>query len=143
VALASLDDVNTWLPQDKLEADNADVDLFQEDADRVVKGYLNGVFPAATLATWADPDDTPGIIRAIAGRLVAAKFYKQRYAEDVVDIPEYAQQLYDEAMAMLMQVVAGTLVVDPAIQVPGQLGELDFLPNDDSEGPFFRMDLVF
>jgi hypothetical protein len=141
--LASLDDVNTWLPQDKLEADVADVDLFQEDADRVIKGYLSGVFSAVTLAGWADPGTTPVTIRAIAGRLVAAKFYKQRYAEDVVDIPEYAQQLYDEAMAMLMQVVSGSLVIDPAIQVPGQLGELDFLPNDDSEGPFFRMDLVF
>lgn len=142
--LASLSDVQAFLPQDKLDVDDPDIEPLQEDARRVVKGYLSGVIPAVTLATWTDPDSTPDEVRAIAGRLVAAKYYKLSYSEDSLEVPQYAQDLYDEAIAMLQGIVAGTIVL-PEIDVvtPGHLTTDDFWPNNKTVGPFFTMDQVF
>lgn len=139
--LASLDDINTHLPQDKLEADDSSVSLYQVDAERIIRGYLSGIFSPSTLAAWADPDTTPVVIRAIAGRLIAAAFYADRYAEDDPDVPAYAQQKYNEGMMMLMQVQSGALVLTEVTESPGDsFTDADFWPNDTTEpGPLFTI----
>lgn len=139
--LASLDDINTHLPTDKLEADDSSVALFQTDVERIVKGYLAGIFSPSTLAAWGDPSTTPGIVRAIAGRLIAAGFYANRYAEDDPDAPVYAQNKYNEAMGMLMQVQSGALVLADVVEVPAEaFSNLDFWPNDSAPGPLFTIE---
>lgn len=141
--LASLDDINTHLPVDKLEADDSAVELLQVDARRIIKGYLSGVFPPATLAAWADPATTPETIRGIAGRLIAAAFYIERYAEDVADIPAFAQMKYNEAITLLTRVQQGQLTLEEVTAVSTEvLTNADFWPNDTTTGPMFTIDEV-
>lgn len=145
--LASLDDINAHLPQDKLQATTPKVELLQLDAVRIVKGALASVFSATTLAGWDVPEDTPERIRAIAGRLIAAKLYAKAYSEDVVELPEYAQWLYDQAMADLNGVASGAIVlieVTETVNTGSRLTDDFFFPNGDGTAePKFTMDARF
>jgi hypothetical protein len=142
MAFASLDDVNMHLPTDKLEIEQPELDLFGIDAERIIRGYLAGVVPAAAMATWTSPDTTPELVRAIAGRFVAAFYYRERYSEDSLDDPSYAQFKYNEAMSLLQGVVGGTIVInDPTIpQIGIRFTAEDFYPNAQDAGPIFTMD---
>lgn len=137
MALADLEDVNVHLPDDKLEVDDAIDPALQRDAERIVKGYLSGVYEPTVLAGWDTPDNTPELIRAIAGRLIAAFYYRQRYSEDSLDDPQYAQIKYNEAMALIMELRAGTIDL---VEVPGDSDSiLRFWPDDTTDGPYFTM----
>jgi hypothetical protein len=139
---ASLDDVNEFLPDDKLQVTDAELPILGLDADRVIRGYMAGVFLPATIAAWGDPASTPELIRAIAGRLTAALYYKQRYSEDVPDIPPYAQELYNEAMSLIQGIKDGTIVLGDVTEVTavGQFTSDDFYPNNTDAGPMFSVD---
>lgn len=153
--LASDGDINGFLASNQnMAVTSSDpatesYDDMQTDASRVVKSQLSGVFPTATLVSWVDPDSTPATIRAIAGRLIAARWYsKQVTADEDRVIPGYAQSLYNEAIAMLGQIRAGTLPVldDDGNPIPGvttQESVTDFWPNDTTAGPYFTMDKVW
>jgi len=147
---ASLDDVNMHLPTDKLEIKQPDLDLFGIDAVRIIRGTLANVYSAVTLAGWADPDITdptavgyvPELIKAVAGRLIGAFYYRERYSEDSLDDPQYAQVKYNEAMAILAQIVEGDLVLWDVTETPTSTENLtadDFFPNDTDE-PMFSVD---
>src|SRR6516165_8256280 len=112
MALASLDDINVHLPEDKIEVDSARYDDIQLDAERVVRGYLSGYIDPVIMAGWTSPDTTPDLIRAIVGRLCAAFWYRNRYSEDSLVDPQYALIKYNEAIAMLQMIQAGTMQVD-------------------------------
>lgn len=142
--LASLDDINRWLPVDKLEATNANSDTFQVEALQLIRGQLASSFTPVILASWDNPTDTPQTIRAIAGRLIAAYLYRAVYSEDVANIPQYAQELYNEAISMLAQIRANQLIVlDGSGNPIGQnlLAESasDVWPNNTTDGPYFTM----
>ena len=116
--LASLEDVNAFLPSDKFKATdgNPDLALLQIDVDRLVKGYLSGAFSSSTLAGWAAPSSTPALIRSIAGRLIAAFYYAKKVSEDLPDWDgTYPQRLYNDAMALLEKIRMGEIVL---IEVP-------------------------
>lgn len=142
--IASLGDVNTHLPSDKLEAKdgNPDYVAFQIDVERLVKGYLSGVFSAATLAAWADPTSTPAYIRACAGRLIASFYYAKKVSEDLPDWDgTYPQRLYDEAMKMLEEIRTGAVTL---IEVPEEVGtqfDSSFFYPDSTDEPSFTMDM--
>lgn len=145
---ASLNDVNVFLPQDKLAMDSSLIEPFALDSERIIRGYVGGVVPYVTYNAWADPDHTPELIRAIAGRLIASAFYAERYSEDDPNISAYAQMLYNQAIVILMAIKSGTQIV---IEVDGttidinssQLEATDFLPNDASTPHAFTRDLIF
>lgn len=144
MALASLDDINTHLPEDKLSLTEGTDDRFQIDAERIVRGYLAGAIPPVTLAAWVDPDSTPELIRAIVGRLIAAAYYAQRYSEDSTEVPEYAQDLYNKAISQLERIQAGTLElvdIDDLTLLTSNVSfdSDDFYPNDTAPEPVFRM----
>jgi hypothetical protein len=146
--LADLDDIKRWLPDDKLTVTDGSTSAFQVEAYRIVKSQLAGVFSPVTLNGWADPNTTPGIIRSVAGRLIAAYVYREAYSEDIPDIPEYAQALYNEAVEMLTQIRVGTLTIVDEDDNPIATNELDmtsgdFYPNDDAPGPYFSMTQEF
>jgi hypothetical protein len=143
--LASLDDINTHLPQDKLHVQDANeqVQKHQVDVDRVIKGYLSSTFQPVTLAEWADPASTPGFIRSIAGRLVAAWHYARMYSEDVADWDRtYPQRLYNEAMAMLEEVRSGAVDLGLDDEAATAFGSGFFYPTKDTE-PVFTMGMRF
>lgn len=149
MALASLEDVNNWLnfSDEKLSLDDVNLSGPQLEAQRLIKSALAGVFDVAIITTWDSPDTTPGIVRNIAGELVAAYVYRDAYSEDNPDVVEYAQQLYNEATEKLKEVRDGTLILvdvdDNVIELSGlQLTSDNFWPNDTTPGPYFTMDQV-
>ena len=133
-------DVQVHLPVDKLKIEEIPDDLAKckLDTERIVRGYLAGVIPAATMALWLTPDDVPEVIRAAAGRLCAALIYRVRYSEQSLDDPEFAQVLYDQAMAMLQGIIDGDIIVDGV--VTSQFDNTYFFPNDSTGEPKFIMD---
>jgi len=141
MALATIDDINIHLPRDKIEVDTADYGPFQLDAERVVRGMLAGYYSSVTLASWSDPETTPGLIRAVVGRLVAAFYYRQRYSEDSLDDPLFAQNKYNEAMELLRGILDGTVVLEEVTDDVGadHLTINDFWPNDTTDPPKFTM----
>lgn len=135
-------DVQIHLPVDKLKIEELPDDLLEakKDSERIIRGYLAGVFEPATLASWADPSTTPVVIRAIAGRFTAALIYRNRYSEDSLDDPEFAQNKYNEAMDMLMKVINGQIVLEEVDDdVANPFDNTWFEPNNDSDPPKFAM----
>lgn len=145
--LASLIDINAWLG-DKLEANDANSNKLQIEAWRLIRGQLASSFEPTTLASWTSPTTTPDQIRSIAGKLIAAYLYRQVYSEESTEIPKYAQALYNEAVADLILIRNGGIVVldinDNPIEANQQsMSSADFWPNNSSGGPKFTMDQVF
>lgn len=143
--LATLDDANLHLPTDKVDVGTAEFDELQLDSERIIRGTLANYFTPTTLAAWTDPDSTPGLIRSIAGRLIAAFVYRRRYSEDSLDDPYYAQLKYNEAMEWLGKIQEGKMVVEGISEQPttDRLTPADFWPNNSTPGPFFKMDDPF
>lgn len=145
--LASLDDINVHLPDDKAKMQDSEDNELQIDAARYIRSLLAGFFSAATLVSWDSPADTPELIRGIAGRLIASKYYATLYSEDVGDVSAYAQWLYNQANLMLDQVRTGTLTLldatDTPIPIEGgiSLDSDDFYPNDSAGEPHFGVGL--
>lgn len=143
MSIVSDADVQIHLPVDKLQVEEIpdDLDEAKKDAERIIRGYLAGVFAPATLAAWIDPASTPAVIRAIAGRFCAALIYRVRYSEDSLDDPQYAQMKYNEAMDMLNKVISGVIIleeVDDDTATP--FDSTWFTPNDAStDVPKFHM----
>lgn len=144
--LASTDDINVHLPNDKITADDNNTGLWQVEAARYVRSMLAGTFKATTLVGWDTPSHTPDIVRSVAGRLIASKFYAERYAEDA-DTSSYATQLYNEANRILNGIKTGTVLIidtnDNPIEISGlAISTDDFYPNDSAPPPKFTMDRV-
>jgi hypothetical protein len=140
MAIVSDDDVQVHLPVDKLKIEEIPDDLAKckLDTERIVRGYLAGVIPTADMALWIDPDDVPEVIRAAAGRLCAALIYRTRYSEQSLDDPQFAQNKYNEGLAMLQGIVDGSIIVTGVITV--QFDNTYFFPNDSTGEPKFAMD---
>lgn len=143
MAIVNDDDVQVHLPVDKLKIEEIPDDLAKckLDTERIVRGYLAGVIPAATMALWIDPDDVPEVIRAAAGRLCAALIYRTRYSEQSLDDPQFAQNKYNEAMAMLQGIIDGSIIVDGVVTV--QFDNTYFWPNDSTVEPRFTIEARF
>ena len=136
-------DVQIHLPVDKLKVEEIPDDLLKakEDSERIIRGYLAGVVPSATLATWTTPAATPSEVRAIGGRLCAALIYRTRYSEGSLSDPQFAQVKYDEAMRMLQDIINGTIVITGVITT--QFDNSYFEPNNNSDDPKFTMSAQF
>jgi len=151
VPLASLDDINVHLPEDKLQVLDADDNALQLDAETVIKARLSGTYSPATLATWVNPaitvgSATPKIISEVAGKLIAAIHYARTFASEGMGVPEYAQWLYDQAMGTLDEIVLGVISLPEVPEVPdtGQHLTRDmFWPNNDTVGVRFKRSDVF
>lgn len=143
MAFASIEDVNLHLPDDKIEVDTARYAPLQLDAERIVRGYMAGIFSPTILASWDTPANTPGLIRAITARFVAAFYYRERYSEDSLEDPQYAQNKYNEAMYFIDQIILGKMVIAEVDDDAGTgdhfTGSGDFWPNNSTEGPYFTM----
>jgi hypothetical protein len=133
--LASIEDVNTFLPPN-VQVQDSSAQL-QVDAQRLIRAQLAAVYPPTTLALWVNPDSTPELIRAIAGRLIAARYYAELISQESGDeVPGYALSLYTEAIMMLASIKDGSLIVvdvngDPIIGNSTDLDpSLDVFPND-------------
>lgn len=146
--LASNEDVNGFLP-DLLEVSGGNDRQLQIDANRVVKSQLAGVFTPLVLTGWDEPADTPQLIRGIAGRLIAAKYYAQQLSQETTNVPQFAQNLYNEAIAMLAMIKSGQLVVTDDDNNPISTGDgadltsADVYPNNAAPAPIFSIGMEF
>jgi hypothetical protein len=142
---ATLDDINVHLPVEQGKAQITDVedDLLQIDAYRLIRARLSGTFEITVINTWVTPTTTPELIREVAGKIIAAKWYALLVAEDEPDGSKFAQDLYNEALATLNDIRNGVLTV---IGVDGTeldnsaLIESSFWPNDTSPDPSFTVE---
>lgn len=148
MSLCTLEDINKHLPDDKLQLLNAQDEPYQLTAERVIKGYLSGTFTPATLATWLTPETTPDLIQEIAGKYIAAIYYRLRLSETYPEFTNYLKTVYDEAVDMLISVRNGELVLmdlgtGVVVTPTGRLSAASFFPNDAAPEPVFSMDLDF
>lgn len=146
ILYAGKTDIQAWLQPDKIVVDDANSGKPNIEATRIIKGQLTGFFAPVVVATWADPNSTPQLIRGIAGRLTASFMHATIYSEESDrEISQYSQWLYDGAMALIAQILAGTLVVTDddgnPIDTTGS-GLLSFFP-DNTTVPLFTIDKAF
>jgi len=133
-------DVQEHLPIDKLKVESIPDDKAQIylGSERVVRGYLSGVVDSVVLASWTTPELTPGVIRQICALFAASEIYRVRTSEAAPEYSTYAQRLYDEAMALLNDIISGALLIDGVSAV--QIDNTWFEPNDSTAPPRFTMD---
>ena len=146
--LASLQDINGWLADDKIEANDANTNQLQIDAWRTIRGQLASSFLPTILVTWTTPATTPDQIRGIAGRLIAAWLYKRSYSEEFDKVPQYAQDLYTSAIGDLAGIRSGMITVVGVDGNPIGINQEgltvdDFYPNDSATPSYFTMDAKF
>jgi hypothetical protein len=138
--LASVEDVNAYLDEAVVKADDTNTELLQISVARIVRGYLAGVVDNLTLASWSTPEDTPDIIRECASMLIASQLFFDKTILSTVEVDQrhYAQLLYDRAMAILQGLVDGTIVLEGggAVEPVGAMSSLDFFPIDDTDRAF-------
>jgi len=143
--MATLDDVNAHLDGEVIEATADNTDLIQVSVARIIRGYLSRTVDQTTLMSWQTPDTTPDTIREVASMLIAAQLYFAQSARTslLIDDTNFAQRLYDQAMALLNGIIAGdiaivggpgngTPVADPVLG----LTDLDYNPVDDTDRAF-------
>jgi len=146
--MASLDDVNAHLDGQVIEATPDNTDLVQVSVARIIRGYLGRVLDTVTLVSWTSPDVTPEIIREVASMLIAAQVYFNESARTslIIEDQNFAQRLYDQAMALLQLILDGQIAVIPPDGVPPTNGTgvvppdilttEDFFPVDDTDRAF-------
>lgn len=144
--MASLSDINAHLPNDVdvkvVVANPQNTAILQISVARSIRGYLSRVIDNATLLSWTSPEATPDTIREIAARLIAAQLYFNKNAEQSLTIEDnsFAQKKYDEAIAMLQQIIDGSIDL-PTITIENEgLTLLDAWPIDNTNRAF-SMDL--
>jgi hypothetical protein len=147
VAFASLDDINQHLPASTLQITESEDEPWQVDAERIIRGYLSGLFSPVTIASWTTPGSTPDLLRSIAGRLIAGWFYRSKVAGETPEEAEYPTQLYNEAIGLLMQIRTGDVIlvdVEEEITVGDSITADDFYPNDETDpAPMFSISQQF
>jgi len=135
MTLADFHDANKHLDGTKIEfASNADAAQEASVADAIVRAKLFDTFPD-NVGLWDyDPtvpqEDTPALIRVIAGMLMAAQRYEKSYSEETLDGNDYAARLRAQALSMLDQIVTGQLSLDDVTYEIDAFGEAMFYPND-------------
>lgn len=143
---ASLEDISAWLRDDRVTINDANTKQPNIDAGRIIRSRLSGVFAPAVLSTWDSPDDTPELVRSIAGRLTAAYVLRgYNSTEGNPEIAAYATQLWNDSMQMLSDIIMGTqTVVDDNNNPIDTTGEnlLGFWP-DNTTNPLFSVSDVF
>lgn len=139
--LANLDDINQFLDQTVAEATNENTSLIQVGVARVIRGNLYPVIDQVILQGWRTPNNTPEIIRELAGMFIAAQHYYNEWSKtnNIIDDDSYPQRLYDRAIALLRQILSGEIIIpDVPIQSTGNLTADDFFPVDDTDRAFTR-----
>ena len=140
--MATLDDVNAHLDGEVIEATADNSNLVQVSVARIIRGYLAAVVDTPTLMSWQTPETTPDTVRECASMFIAAQVYFNLAARQSFEISNfnYAQRLWDAAMAMLNGMIEGTIAIggeggENVVTGPG-MSDLDYFPVDDTDRAF-------
>jgi hypothetical protein len=100
---------------------------------------LSRVIDNTVLAQWVVPDKTPEIVNVIAGKLIAAQLHFNKIAETtgLIDQNSFSQKRYDEAMAMLNDIINGTIILPNIVTISTEsITSADFFPIDAKDRAF-------
>jgi len=147
MALASLDDINKYLPEDRIQLDDATAPPFLLTAQRIVKGNLSYIYSPVTLEEWASPETTPDQIRELVGKLIAGLYYRVRVSEETPELASYGQQLYNEAIVELERMRKGDIGIigidgELILRAESVMDAASFFPNNGTPA-VFSMGLEF
>lgn len=137
--LANLDDINANLDAEMIVATADNTKYIQISVARVVRAYLSRIIDNPTIYSWITPDVTPDIVREVAGKLIAAQLYMDKMSRSTTDIAQthYAQVLYNQAMAILNQIIEGDIPIPNVVTTPIEgLTTADFFPIDSTDRAF-------
>lgn len=137
--LADLNDINTWLPVEVAPATDPNTNLLQIQVARMIRAQLSRVIDPVTMATWISPDETPDTIKLVASKLIAAYHFFNEVKKESFEIPanNFGQIEYNEAMAILQQVITGDIIIpDVIITGTNDLSTADFFPVDATDRAF-------
>ena len=137
--MCTIDDINANLDGVIIEATPDNSDLVQISVARIVRGYLSRIVDQVTLASWVTPATTPDIIREVASLLCASQIYYNEISRTSIDVTNtnYAQRLYDKAIALMTQITSGTILIyDPSTGEPIIISPVDNFTTED----FFPVD---
>lgn len=135
-------DIQTWIRSDLAVVDDANSQKANVDARRTIIGQLGGHFSQVVIQSWDVPDNTPEIIRSIAGRLTAAFMYRSLISSEQDTVSEYAQSIYNEAISMLEKITTGDITVVDDTGTPIDTEGIDLVGFLVTE-PAFTMDQTF
>lgn len=120
-AVVTLDEVNQFLPQEKLTlATFTEVAELETTAQFVVIGTLSSRYDTTG---WTTVDGTPKLVRTVIAMRVAAWAYNRQYSEEAVVAGSYGNWLLMQAAVLLDQLVDGTMELADELTIgtrPGQ-----------------------
>jgi hypothetical protein len=144
MALASIDEINAFLPENVVQADDLNVASISVNVERYIKAYLAKV---TVTSGWTTPDLTPSTVGLVAAMLSAAQLFFNNTGASSLDIDErsFAQILYDRAIELLHGIVDGTIDIDG--ENDGTIAEISkyivgFWPDNTTE-PSFAVGMEF
>lgn len=142
---ADLEDIRVWLRDSMIAVNDANTKQPNIDAGRIIRARLSGVFAPTVLQSWDSPDNTPELIRSIAGRLTAAYLYRSLMSSETDQTSLYANELWIESMGVLNDIRSGDTILVDANNVPiDSTGAnlLSFFPTN-AQAPLFSVNDVF
>lgn len=143
MALCELDDINSFLPDNVVEADSLNSPAVLVNVERYIKAYLAKV---AVTSGWTTPELTPSTVKLIAAMLSASQIYFAATAATSLDIDDrnFGELLYQRGVELLHGIVEGTVDIDGDNDVITATGQfvLGFWPDNTTE-PKFAMDMEF
>ena len=144
-------EVNAWLEATKLNLSSVDATL-EGHSSEIVIDRLAAVF---NVSTWVNESTTPKLVRTLISMYYASYIYDRAYADDATDTSNYAFILRRQADAIIIGLLAGTIImpedpvaatahIDPAY-FPNDLSSANSPSSDfPSDGPpSFTMGQVF
>jgi hypothetical protein len=144
VALITVDDVQSWFTENRLQLDITDELVEEPNISAEVLGTVSSRYD---VSTWTTYGTTPDLIRSVISARVAAVRYRKHYA-DQADELFYADWLDEWATNLLDGIVSGTVelldVTDEETTAAQTAAGPSFVPNDlTEETSKFTMDMSF
>jgi hypothetical protein len=144
MALASVNEINSFLPAGVVQADETNIASINVSVERYIKAYLAKV---TVTNGWTSVDLTPSTVRLVAAMLSASQLFFNNTGASSLELDErhFAQILYDRAIELLHGIVDGTIDIDGDSNIdPNEVSRyiLGFWPNDETE-PSFAVGMEF
>jgi hypothetical protein len=109
-AVATLEQINAFLPENKLQVANLNsVSDLHQHAINVVFGKLRTAFDTTT---WQDSSSTPKLVQTAVAMLVAGNVYLRQLSEESTDGNNYGQWRINEAYALLQGILEGVILLE-------------------------------
>jgi hypothetical protein len=118
-------EAQAWAERTKLTITALDTDLEANLAEEVIV-RLSSAFDTST---WVSQATTPKLVRVIISKLYVAWEYDRQYSEDIAQGSNYAALLKQNAEALIIGLIAGTIAL-PGL--PNSAGSPVFYPTDAS-----------